>query len=283
MATRGQCLPPQHKAGGGVITPYALTKLIKDGETARNSVDSNDRLLSIPKNLKSRDFTGEEMRDLDMMISAKAGKAVEKDVEGKYSRNHFAFQMKNDGRTFVLGSYPEVDLDRNEKKENDEVKRMHEKGSSFVKTAKHDHERKEEAKVTPNVVTSILQVNSIPTYVLFDLGASMYFMSHDFSERLSTPLNKLPTPLEVEIADSKVVSVSNIYLDNDLEIDDCTFKIDLIPMMLGEFDVVVSMDWLSKYNANILCTQKIARVVNPSRREINIYGEKTKGELTFFL
>ena len=47
----------------------------------------------------------------------------------------------------------------------------------------------------------------------------MYFVSYGF-ERLSTPLSKLLKLLEVEIANNKVVAVSNVYLDNDLEIDD---------------------------------------------------------------
>ncbi|GJY20324.1 putative reverse transcriptase domain-containing protein [Tanacetum coccineum] len=92
------------------------------------------------------------------------------------------------------------------------------------------------------------------------------------------PSSKLPFPLEVEIADSKVVVVSNMYRDVEIEIDDITFRIDLIPIMLGVFDIVIGMDWLDKYDANILCSQKLIRVVNPQGREIIIYGDKEKGE-----
>nr|GEU34859.1 putative reverse transcriptase domain-containing protein [Tanacetum cinerariifolium] len=38
------------------------------------------------------------------------------------------------------------------------------------------------------------------------------------------------------------------------------------------------MDWLDRYNANILCSQKLVRVVNPQGQEIFIYGDKRKGE-----
>ncbi|GKE43806.1 hypothetical protein Tco_1471090 [Tanacetum coccineum] len=76
----------------------------------------------------------------------------------------------------------------------------------------------EETKVTPDVVTSIFLVRSIPTYILFYSGASMSFVSYGFSERISTLINKLLKPLE--IADSKVIVVSNVYLDNELEIGD---------------------------------------------------------------
>ncbi|GKG06536.1 putative reverse transcriptase domain-containing protein, partial [Tanacetum coccineum] len=75
-------------------------------------------------------------------------------------------------------------------------------------------------------------------------------------KNLSIPPNKLPLPLEVDIAGDKVVVVSNVYHEVEIEIDDNVFRIDLIPIMLGVFDIVIGMDWLDKYNANILCSQK---------------------------
>nr|GEV91511.1 hypothetical protein [Tanacetum cinerariifolium] len=103
--------------------------------------------------------------------------------------------------------------------------------------------------------------------------------AEEANEKLSTPLNKLLKPLEVEIADSKFVSVTNVYRDVDIEIDDSVFKIDLIPIMLREFNIVIGMDWLNKHNATILCSQKIIQVVNPNGREIILNGEKRKGEM----
>nr|GEX11412.1 hypothetical protein [Tanacetum cinerariifolium] len=41
------------------------------------------------------------------------------------------------------------------------------------------------------------------------------------------------------------------------------FMINLIPIMLGVFEIVIGWDWLKKYDANILCSQKLVRVVNP--------------------
>ncbi|GJY11599.1 zinc finger, CCHC-type, retrotransposon gag domain protein [Tanacetum coccineum] len=120
-----------------------------------------------------------------------------------------------------------------------------------------------EDKRVQDVVTGTILVNSIPACVLYDSGASVSFVSHEFSKNLSSPRNKLPFPLEVEIADSKVVVVSNVYRDMEIEIDDSNFKIDLIPIMLGVFDIVISMDWVDEYDANILCSQKLIRVVNP--------------------
>nr|GEU30508.1 hypothetical protein [Tanacetum cinerariifolium] len=136
----------------------------------------------------------------------------------------------------------------------------------------------EDDKVVRYVVTGTILVNSIPARMLYDSGGSVSFVSFEFSKNLSTPPYKLPFPLEVEIAGNEIVVVSKVYRDVEIEIDDSVFKNDLIPIVLGAFDIVIGMNWLDRYNANILCSQKLVRVVNPLGREIIIYGDKKKGE-----
>ncbi|GKA35836.1 zinc finger, CCHC-type, retrotransposon gag domain protein [Tanacetum coccineum] len=120
----------------------------------------------------------------------------------------------------------------------------------------------EEDKLVHDVVTGTIIVNSLPARVLYDSGTSVSFLSYKFSKNLSTPSSKLPFLLEVEIPDSKVVVVFNVYRDVKIEIDDSNFRIDLIPIMFGVFDIVIGIDWLDKHNANILCRQKLVRVIN---------------------
>nr|GEY27841.1 reverse transcriptase domain-containing protein [Tanacetum cinerariifolium] len=78
----------------------------------------------------------------------------------------------------------------------------------------------EEDKLVHNVVTSTILVNYILAHVLYDSGTSVSFVSYKFSKNQSTLPNKLPFLLEVEIVDSKVVVVSNVYRDVEIEIDD---------------------------------------------------------------
>nr|GEX02782.1 hypothetical protein [Tanacetum cinerariifolium] len=102
-------------------------------------------------------------------------------------------------------------------------------------------------KVARDVVTSTILVNSIPARVLYDSSVSISFVSFEFSKNLSTPPNKLLFPLEVEIAGDEIVVVSKVYRDVEIEIDDSVFKIDLIPIVLGAFDVTIGMDWLDRF------------------------------------
>nr|GEU34913.1 putative reverse transcriptase domain-containing protein [Tanacetum cinerariifolium] len=38
------------------------------------------------------------------------------------------------------------------------------------------------------------------------------------------------------------------------------FKIDLMPIKLGSFNIVIGMDWLSKYHAKIICDEKVVHI-----------------------
>ncbi|GJT50586.1 zinc finger, CCHC-type, retrotransposon gag domain protein [Tanacetum coccineum] len=182
----------------------------------------------------------------------------------------------------------EVDLLRKKSKEAKETKRKLEFRDRDAKKPKQDHNRRSGHKSNecpnPKVIEAKPfesqsrkkngEAEFILARMLYDSGASVSFVSLEFSKTLSAPPNKLHFPLEEEIADSKVIVVSNVYHDVEIEIDDSIFKIDLIPIMLGVFDIVIGMDWLDKYNANILCSQKLVWVVNPQGREIIIYEIK---------
>nr|GFC61042.1 putative reverse transcriptase domain-containing protein [Tanacetum cinerariifolium] len=47
------------------------------------------------------------------------------------------------------------------------------------------------------------------------------------------------------------------------------FNIDLMPIEMGSFDVIIGMDWLSRYQAVIICADKIVRI--PWGRETLIF------------
>ena len=137
----------------------------------------------------------------------------------------------------------------------------------------------EEAKNNSDVLTGTFLINYLPAYVLFDSGASRSFVSIKFASQSSFKLDKLPKPLEVEVADSKTFIVHDVYKGCKLTIDGEHYEVDLIPMTLGEFDVVIGMDWLATYQANIVCNRKIIQLVSPSGYEVIIQGEKRGGVL----
>ncbi|GJX94970.1 putative reverse transcriptase domain-containing protein [Tanacetum coccineum] len=56
-----------------------------------------------------------------------------------------------------------------------------------------------------------------------------------------------------------VVGNAGTNLDSNV-VTDHPFNINLMPIELGSFDIIIGMDWLSKYHAVIDCTEKIIRI-----------------------
>ena len=76
----------------------------------------------------------------------------------------------------------------------------------------------------------------------------------------------LDTPYTIELVDGKPVEVTHTHCDCKLELDRQSFAINILPITLGSFDLVVGMDWLSKQHAEILCQEKIVHISPPKCR-----------------
>jgi len=89
-------------------------------------------------------------------------------------------------------------------------------------------------------------INNHYASVLFDSGADRCFVSLDFEPLLDLNRTKLDKPFTVEIADGQSITVDTIITNCKLNLNQHNFSIQLIPMKLGSFDVIIGMDWLAK-------------------------------------
>ncbi|GKE63685.1 putative reverse transcriptase domain-containing protein, partial [Tanacetum coccineum] len=85
-----------------------------------------------------------------------------------------------------------------------------------------------------NVVMDTFLLNNCYASMLFDLGADRSFVSSTFSALLDITPSTLDTSHP--------------------------FDIDLMPVELGSFDVIIGMDWLVKYHALIICDEKVVHI-----------------------
>lgn len=111
-----------------------------------------------------------------------------------------------------------------------------------------------------DVIAGTLFLNSVCANVLFDSGATRSFVSKDFAGKLNLMVEPLKELLLVEIANREVIPVDQVHPNCNLEIDGQNFCVDLIPFKLGEFDVILGMDWLSRNNAQINCKRKTVKL-----------------------
>ncbi|GKE76018.1 putative reverse transcriptase domain-containing protein [Tanacetum coccineum] len=64
----------------------------------------------------------------------------------------------------------------------------------------------------------------------------------------------------IEMADGNLVSTNTVIKGYTLTLLNQPFEINLMPIKLGSFDIVIGMDWLSKYHAKILCDKKVVHI-----------------------
>ncbi|GKC44016.1 putative reverse transcriptase domain-containing protein, partial [Tanacetum coccineum] len=100
----------------------------------------------------------------------------------------------------------------------------------------------------PNVLTGTFLLNNRYVTILFDSGADKSFVDVRFSR------------YEVELADGKVVCTNTVLKGCTLNLLDYLFDIDLMPIELGTFDVIIGMDWLVERDAVIVCGKKEVHV-----------------------
>ncbi|GJX87697.1 putative reverse transcriptase domain-containing protein [Tanacetum coccineum] len=132
----------------------------------------------------------------------------------------------------------------------------------------------EEAHKDPNIVKGAFTLNNHFAITLFDSGADYSFVSTTFIRLLGLEPSEFGFKYEIEIASEQLVEIDKVIKGCKLEIEGHVFDIDLIPFGNGSFDVIIGMDWLSNYKAEIICHEKVVRIPLPDGKI-----ELTPGEM----
>nr|GEU46570.1 hypothetical protein [Tanacetum cinerariifolium] len=108
-----------------------------------------------------------------------------------------------------------------------------------------------------NIVTGTFLLNNCYASMLYDLGADRSFVSYTFSAMLDFAPFTLDTRYAVKLADERSSETNVVLKGCTLGLLGHSFDIDLMPIDLGSFDVIIGMDWLAKYHALIVCDEKV--------------------------
>ncbi|GJZ45759.1 putative reverse transcriptase domain-containing protein [Tanacetum coccineum] len=111
-----------------------------------------------------------------------------------------------------------------------------------------------------NVVTRMFLLNNHYASILFDTGADRSFISTIFSSLINISPTLLDDSYDVELTDGKIVRIYTIIRGCTLSFLDHPFNIDLMPIELGSFDVIIGMDWLRRCHVVIVCDEKLVQV-----------------------
>ncbi|GJR90585.1 putative reverse transcriptase domain-containing protein [Tanacetum coccineum] len=135
------------------------------------------------------------------------------------------------------------------------------RGRAFMLGAK-------EARQDPNIMTGTFTLNNHFATTLFDSGADYSFVSTTFIPLLGLQTSDLGFRYKIEIASGQLVEIDKVIKGCKLEIEGHVFDIDLLPFGHGSFDVIIGIDWLSNYKAEIICHEKVVRIPLPDGKLI---------------
>ncbi|GJV74995.1 putative reverse transcriptase domain-containing protein [Tanacetum coccineum] len=112
-----------------------------------------------------------------------------------------------------------------------------------------------------NVVMGTFLLNNCYASILFDTGANRSFVSTAFSSLIDITPTTLDHYYDVELADGKIIGINTIIWGCTLNFLNHPFNIDLMPVELGSFDIIIGIDWLAKYHAVIVCDEKLIDLI----------------------
>nr|GEV16913.1 putative reverse transcriptase domain-containing protein [Tanacetum cinerariifolium] len=135
-----------------------------------------------------------------------------------------------------------------------------------------------------NFITGTFLLNNRYATILFDTGVDKSFVSTTFSALIDITPTTLENHYVVELADGEIIRVNTIIRSYSLNFMNHPFNIDLMHVPLGSFDIIIGMDWLTKYHGVIICDENIIRV--PFKREMDLMSfwhtleakDKSKGK-----
>ncbi|XP_074351729.1 uncharacterized protein LOC141690872 [Apium graveolens] len=125
-----------------------------------------------------------------------------------------------------------------------------------------------------DVVAGTLAINLVEVKVLMDSGATRSFISENVVDRMKYDVYPLESNLIIEVANQERVISDRIFPNCDIVIKGRYFSADLIPFKLGDFVVILGMDWLANHDAQIECRNKKVKLRTKDGAEVILKGKR---------
>src|ERR1051325_11701820 len=124
------------------------------------------------------------------------------------------------------------------------------------------------------VVTGTLPFYNKQAHVLFDTGASHTFISTAFMHKLNVNHNITPVEFLITTPVGGKLVTRYIIKDCEMHIEDSVLFMDLIPLDMQDFDIILGMDFMSKYHTVVDCHRRIVTIRCPEGKVVQFQGER---------
>nr|XP_043638041.1 uncharacterized protein LOC122609045 [Erigeron canadensis] len=86
--------------------------------------------------------------------------------------------------------------------------------------------------------------------------------------------------LQVEVGNGRMELVKDVYKGCEIKISSELFQANLIPFPMGEFDIILGMDWLSSCNSKIACDEKAVYLKTSKGEDLVVYGDRKERSIS---
>nr|GEU41192.1 putative reverse transcriptase domain-containing protein [Tanacetum cinerariifolium] len=112
--------------------------------------------------------------------------------------------------------------------------------------------------------------------------ADRSFVSSTFSALLDVAPSTLNTSYAIELVDERILETNVVLRGCTLGLLGHPFNIDLMPVELGSFDIIIGMDLLANYHELIVCDEKVV-CIRYEDEVLIIQGDDCDGENRFVI
>src|SRR4051812_13383319 len=124
------------------------------------------------------------------------------------------------------------------------------------------------AQQQPATMMGTLLVNSVPSTVLFDSGASHSFMSEAFAFSHNFKHDTMKPPMMVRTPIGQY-RTTMLVPNTTVEIEGIKFLASPILLKSSTIDLILGMDWLKVHDTALYCGTKSVQLFHPSGEIVN--------------
>jgi hypothetical protein len=134
----------------------------------------------------------------------------------------------------------------------------------------------DEAQQAPDVVLGMFLNSSHPATILFDSGASHSFVSSSFVAKHSLPIATMKHTMLVGSPGGEM-RTKHICPGVSITIRRVDFPSNLILLHSKGIDIILGMDWLSKYDGVIQCARKTVKLTKKNGTSVEFVAKVQSG------
>ncbi|CAA0834147.1 Unknown protein, partial [Striga hermonthica] len=140
-------------------------------------------------------------------------------------------------------------------------------GQARVYTITHD-----ETARNAGTMSGMLSISHVHVFALCDTGATHSFISSRCLEALSFGTVHACDPLEFSLASGKIIISDSVVRNLPICIGGRVLEVDAYVIDMRDFDVILGMDWLTRYRADIRCQEREVTLYSVSDQPVVFFG-----------